>query len=296
MILWRRSFRLSIWPWLAYAPSMKKLLAVLAVALLGFTSVPQVARCADAKTELQALVDKIKAKLQAGKNSAQDLTDELNGFDTILAAHKDEKTDDVAHVLFMKALLYSQVLEDDTKANEAFAKLKSDYPDTADGKKVDEILAAMAKQQAGKKIQSSLVEGSEFPTFSETGLDAKPFALADYKGKLVLVDFWATWCGPCVGELPNVMKVYEKHHGEGFEILGVSLDGDKERLTSFLKEKNMTWPQYFDGQKWENKLAVKYGVNSIPATYLLGKDGKIIGKGLRGEALENAVTTALAAK
>jgi thiol-disulfide isomerase/thioredoxin len=112
----------------------------------------------------------------------------------------------------------------------------------------------------------------------------------------VLVDFWATWCGPCVGELPNVLKTYEKHHADGFDIIGISLDQDKAKLTSFTKEKNMTWRQYFDGQVWQNKLAVKYGVNSIPATYLLDGEGKIIAKDLRGEALEEAVTRALAKK
>jgi thiol-disulfide isomerase/thioredoxin len=126
-------------------------------------------------------------------------------------------------------------------------------------------------------------------------LDGKPLSVANDKGKIVLIDFWATWCGPCVRELPNVLKVYAKDHDKGFDIIGVSLDSDKAKLTSFIKEKNMTWPQYFDGKGWENKVSTKYGINSIPATYLLGKDGKIIGKDLRGDALDNAVTTALAA-
>ena len=110
---------------------------------------------------------------------------------------------------------------------------------------------------------------------------------------LAIVDFWATWCGPCVAELPNVLKAYEKHHAEGFEIIGISLDKDKAKLESFTKEKNMPWQQFFDGLFWNNKLSTKYGVNSIPATYLLDGEGKIIGKNLRGEALEAAVAKAL---
>ena len=97
-------------------------------------------------------------------------------------------------------------------------------------------------------------------------------------------------------ELPNVIKTYEAHHKQGFEIIGISLDKDQEKLASFTKEKNMTWPQYFDGLVWENKLAVKYGINSIPATFLLDGQGTIIGKDLRGEALEQAVAKALAKK
>lgn len=138
--------------------------------------------------------------------------------------------------------------------------------------------------------------GSAFPDFSETDIDGKPISVANYKGKIVLVDFWATWCGPCVGELPNVLKAYEKYHAKGFEIVGISLDSDKSKLTSFIKAKNMTWQQFFDGQGWKNKVAQKYVVHSIPATYLIDKDGKLIAKNLRGEALEQAVAKALGEK
>ena len=139
------------------------------------------------------------------------------------------------------------------------------------------------------------MEGLKFPGFEEKDVAGKPLSIDNYKGKVVLIDFWATWCGPCVAELPNVLKVYEKHHGKGFDIIGISLDQDEAKLTSFTKQKNMTWQQFFDGQGWGNKLAAKYGVNSIPATFLLDGEGKIIGKDLRGEALEEAVTKALGA-
>lgn len=91
-----------------------------------------------------------------------------------------------------------------------------------------------------------------------------------------------------------MLKAYEKHHANGFEIIGISLDQDKGKLTSFIEGKGMKWPQYFDGKGWGNKLAVKYGVNSIPATYLLDGEGKIIAKNLRGDALEETVAKSLA--
>ena len=90
-----------------------------------------------------------------------------------------------------------------------------------------------------------------------------------------------------------MLKAYEADHAESFEIIGISLDQDKDKLTSFMKEKKMAWPQYFDGKGWQNKLAGKYGVNSIPATYLLDGEGTIIAKDLRGEALETEVAKAL---
>ncbi|MFV1995699.1 MAG: TlpA family protein disulfide reductase [Verrucomicrobiales bacterium] len=110
--------------------------------------------------------------------------------------------------------------------------------------------------------------------------------LAEMKGKVVLVDFWATWCGPCVSEMPNVIAAYKKYHDRGFEIVGISLDQDKDTLMGFIEEHKMPWPQYFDGKGWENDLAGKYGIRGIPATFLIGKDGKIAATDLRGGALE----------
>ncbi|PYJ01766.1 MAG: hypothetical protein DME25_17520 [Verrucomicrobia bacterium] len=124
----------------------------------------------------------------------------------------------------------------------------------------------------------------------------KPLSIASYKGKVVLLDFWATWCPPCRAELPSVIKTYEKHHPNGFEIIGISLDKEESKLTSFTKDKGMTWQQFYDGKGWGNKLAVKYGVQSIPATYLLDSEGKILAQDLRGEDLEQAVAKALAKK
>ena len=138
--------------------------------------------------------------------------------------------------------------------------------------------------------------GTKFPDFNEKDVDGKPLSIANYKGKVVLIDFWATWCGPCVAELPNVLKTYTKHHSEGFEIIGVSLDDNRQKLESFLKDKGISWPQFFDGQGWSNKLAVKYGIQAIPATYLLDGNGVIIATDLRGDALEQAVARALAKK
>jgi peroxiredoxin len=248
----------------------------------------------DVSAELKALVTKVKTKLQENKKTEADLADELKEFDTLLAKHKDEKTDEVAQVLLMKAMLYFQVLDNTDKGVEIVKQLKSDFPDTKSGKGADDIIEQVKKQEEGKKIQRALVKGAKFPDFDEKDVTGKHLSVSDYKGKVVLVDFWATWCGPCVNELPNVVKAYEKHHEKGFEIIGVSLDQNEEKLKNFTKDRKMTWQQYFDGKGWGNKLAGKYGVQSIPATFLIDREGKIIDRDLRGEALEEAVAAALA--
>ena len=152
------------------------------------------------------------------------------------------------------------------------------------------------ERQAQTQPSAKLKVGSNAPALSvKTWVKGAPISKLE-NGKAYVVEFWATWCPPCVAELPNVLKAYEKYHAKGFEIIGISLDKDEAALTSFIKKKNMPWPQYFDGLGWNNKLSGKYGVTSIPATYLLDGEGKIIGSDLRGDALDEAIAKALAKK
>ncbi len=130
-----------------------------------------------------------------------------------------------------------------------------------------------------------------------TKLDGTHFDLQEWKGKVVLVDFWATWCGPCVAELPNVKTVYDKYHDKGFEIVSISFDNNRGELEKFVEKNNMRWPQLFEEdpkeQGFDNPNGVRYSVNGIPMMMLVDQEGKLIAKGLRGSAVDIAVRRAL---
>jgi len=109
-----------------------------------------------------------------------------------------------------------------------------------------------------------------------TAVDGRAVDLSQLRGKVVLVDFWATWCPPCREEVPNVVTAYKKYHDQGFEVVGISLDQDKDALESFVKDKGMAWPQYFDGKGWDNEISSRFGIDAIPAMWLLDKKGMLV--------------------
>ena len=121
-----------------------------------------------------------------------------------------------------------------------------------------------------------------------TLLNGKPFDQKSLVGKVVLIDFWATWCGPCVAEIPNVLQQYEKYHDKGFEVIGISLDQDREALEKFVAEQKVPWPILFEkpeGDGWQHPLSTFYGISGIPTVILIGRDGNVITLNARGEKL-----------
>ena len=247
----------------------------------------------DLKGELEALQNKADQEVQAGKKTEADYADVLKQCDDLLAKYKGGDPEDLSSVLELKIELYSQVLNQDDKAIELLKQARADYPDTVLGMRSGRLINEITRDAEDKKIQAALVPGAVFPDFDEKDLDGKSISVGNYKGKIVLVDFWATWCEPCMGEMPNVFKVYQKYHDKGFEIIGVSLDEDRDSLLAVLKQNNIPWPQFYDGQRFKNKLAAKYGIDGIPMNYLIGKDGKIVDSNLRGDDLDAAVAKAL---
>ncbi len=125
-------------------------------------------------------------------------------------------------------------------------------------------------------------------------IDSRPLVLDGCKGKVLIVDFWATWCGPCRRELPNVIGIYNKYHSQGLDITGVSADNmPREEFRAWLQQAGIGWPQYWDGLGWGNKVFAQYGIRSIPATFIYDRQGKLAAQNLRGPDLEAKVAELL---
>jgi thiol-disulfide isomerase/thioredoxin len=181
----------------------------------------------------------------------------------------------------------SMVSNQRDKAKAFITRVKADLADHPQSAQVSQFL-----DQVGGDLYLPGV-GDEMK-IAFTDLNGKEIDLEKMKDKVILVDFWATWCGPCIAEMPNVTAAYETYKDKGFEVVGISLDEDKAAVGKFIADNKMPWPQFVDGKGWENELAQRFGIRSIPATFLVGKGGRIVASNLRGPDLEAAIEKALA--
>lgn len=152
---------------------------------------------------------------------------------------------------------------------------------------VKRIVAEYEKNKEKMKGSLPLAPGSEAKDIALPDPKGDTLRLSDYKGKVVLLDFWASWCGPCRRENPNVVKLYKKYNKDGFEVFSVSLDKSKEKWMAAIEQDGLLWDGHVsDLQYWRSRAAQKYNVSSIPYTVLIDEEGKVIGTKLRGAALE----------
>lgn len=174
---------------------------------------------------------------------------------------------------------------------------------SADFDKVKELLNALDEKLADNEFYQAVEAkydvlvrvsvGKEAPDFTLNSPEGKPVSLSSFRGKLLLLDFWASWCGPCRKENPNVVKVYEEYKDKGFDILGVSLDNNKDRWLQAIKSDGLVWNHVSDLKGWKSEAAAIYSVRGIPHTILIDQNGVIIAKNLRGDALRAKIAELL---
>ena len=149
------------------------------------------------------------------------------------------------------------------------------------------IVVTVALVLAGFMVNAQVKVDQIAPEILLPGVNDSPVKLSSFKGKVVLIDFWASWCGPCRASIPSVIKLYDKYKAKGFEVFGVSIDSKKKDWLKAIAQDKITYPQVNDKAGWYSKTTEVYGVNAIPNTFLLDKTGKIVAIDLEGEQLEN---------
>ena len=206
-------------------------------------------------------------------NMMADVTDPASMPDRIETLIRDNK-----HLL-MSAFLVTYF----ESAFEQYAPLYKEVRDAL----VDRYATNEFVRHLDQKLQSVVMVGMEAPEIVMTDTAGAVRRLSSLRGKVVLIDFWASWCGPCRRENPNVVRMYQRYHDQGFEVFSVSLDNNREKWVQAIRKDNLLWPNHVsDLRGWSSAAGRLYGISSIPATVLVGRDGKVLARNLRGPQLE----------
>ena len=196
-----------------------------------------------------------------------------------------ENPDAYLSVLLLENFLMRQYLTPE-EIKSYFEGLDKDVKETKSGKKIKTALDSM----------SAIVIGKPAPNFSAPSPEGKTISLKESLGKVTIIDFWASWCGPCRAENPNVVALYNEFHPQGLNIIGVSLDKDAAKWKEAIAKDGLIWPHVSNLKFWEDPIAKQYNVQSIPATFILDEKGNIVAKDLRGEELRAKVAALLGVK
>ena len=196
-----------------------------------------------------------------------------------------ENPDAYLSVLLLENFLMRQYLTPE-EIKSYFEGLDKDVKETKSGKKIKTALDSM----------TAIVIGKPAPNFSAPSPEGKTISLKESLGKVTIIDFWASWCGPCRAENPSVVALYNEFHPQGLNIIGVSLDKDAAKWKEAIAKDGLIWPHVSNLKFWEDPIAKQYNVQSIPATFILDEKGNIVAKDLRGEELRAKVAALLGVK
>ena len=215
-----------------------------------------------------------------------------NGLGVALYLQNDKKLFDEAGAAFKRSIELSDGKAVKAYYNLGFALLKAGHE--AEGVAALKTYLEKDPEANAAEIKAIIANpkmaGEKFAlAFSVKSTKGDELSMVKLKGKVVLLDFWASWCGPCRAEMPEVVRIWKKYGGNGFVIVGVNLDDDRQDFESYVKQAGLVWPQYYDGLGWGNKIARLYNVHSIPQTVLIDQDGIIRATGLRGGALYDKI-------
>jgi peroxiredoxin len=251
------------------------------------------------KIEYNALLEKVRLTRNEIRAARQEKNKEL--MDQLIAVNKKQvaESNDYAYKFIEEhpdtdfSLLLLEGMVSDKNANLSKVKSSLEKLTNVINKNNENLLISRKIEKIIKEraVTINTEIGQAAPNFSAPDPNGKEIALNDIKGKVTIIDFWASWCKPCRRENPNVVKLYEKYHDKGLEIISVSLDkeGQKDRWIKAIEDDNLTWHNISNLKFWSDPIAKMYNVRSIPATFILDESGTIVAKKLRGAALEKKV-------
>jgi thiol-disulfide isomerase/thioredoxin len=256
----------------------------------------------DGRQELQKMDMEYRQLYQSGALSQDSMAVLTKQMQDKIAAYENSIKESAAKAksplvgLFMMTNLPIEKYAKETEA--VVLRLEKEMPQSTYTKDMRELYNNYANQakmmEEQKKAAENIQVGKPAPELDFKDPNGKNIKLSSLKGKVVLIDFWASWCGPCIKEMPTVIAAYNKYKDKGFDIYSVSLDKDGNAWKNAIARLGMTWPTHVsDLKQWQSDAARIYGVNSIPAAFLINKEGIIVGRDLRGPALEEKIKEVL---